>query len=368
MKTILILFVLSIALAWVSEQHTAQCLGSRGSYSPWEDPAFLALVAVLTLFAGLRTQYNDTWNYTSAFRQRGGLAEFLENPENLNPVKNPLYYLLEAVLRDRTDNPQVLIFLTSAFAQVCFALFFKRYSRHFTFTVFLYFTLGTFCVSLAAIKQILAMALLTLALPALERRQWGRYLLLVAVASLIHTYAVAFAVLPLLRQRPWTAFTFLFVGLTVFVLMNFREVIEEFMEQANALGKNLAEYEVFDKHTINLFRLGVYAVPPLLSLCFARWVNYNARPMDHLFVHMSILSLAAMSMGTQAGANMFARMAHYFELGTLICLPDMLERIFESSTFRLVAGCAAVCYFGFFAYANRNFDSLFQGLGILGLF
>ncbi len=368
MIKILTLAAVCIALAWVSEQNTAHLRARRSRVFLREDLAFWLLLAALTLFAGLRTQFNDTQNYFGIFQRNGNLQTFFADPKNLNPLGNPLFYFLLACLRQFTDNGQVMVFLSALYSQFCFLLFFRRYSRQFTFTVFLYFTLGTFVFSLAAIKQVLAMATLTLAMPALEQRQWGKYLLIVLVAALFHTYAIAFAALPLFRLRPWSSFTFIFVGATVFVLVNFQTVIGEFLEYANNAGKPVAEYEVMDKHTVNLFRVAVYAVPPVLSLLYARWINWEAAPVEHVFVHMSIISLAFMTMGTQAGANMFARMATYFELGTLVCLPAMLEKTFDKNSLRIISTVTILCFCAYFLYANQNFDSVFKGLGILGLF
>lgn len=220
------------------------------------------------------------------------------------------------------------------------------------FSIFIYFTFGTFVFTLAAIKQVLGMAVVTLAFPFLEKKKWIPYYLIVISAMLIHTYAIAFAVLPFFGTRPWRKFTFLFVAVMVIVMMNFQEIITEFMEQANDLGKTLADYELFDNNTINLFRLAVYMVPPLVSLLFQNWIFHGGTRMDNILIHMSIISLAFMSMGTQSGANMFARMAMYFELGTICILPKMLDKTFKERSYSFVSGIAVICYLGFFLYAN----------------
>lgn len=362
------LLIVCVALAWASEVNTPQNIKCNGRYLIREDLAFILLVIVLTCFAGVRKEYNDTWTYIKGFRTDGGLAEFFAAPENLNPFTNPMFYLFRSILREFTDDGQVLIFVSSAFTQTCFLLFFKRYSTRFTFTVFLYFALGTFNVTLGALKQTMAMAVLTLGFPYLEQHKLGRYFTVVLIAMLFHAYAIFFAVLPLFTRRPWSAFTFLFIGCVAFVLMNFRTVIEEFMEQANALGKTLEDYEVFDSHTVNLFRVAVYMVTPLFSLVFARWLNYNSTQMDHILIHMSIISMAFMLMGTQAGANMFARMAHYFEIGTLCCLPGMIDKPFEKMSARFIATFCIIAFLGFFVYANQGFDDEFKALGLLGMF
>jgi hypothetical protein len=82
---------------------------------------------------------------------------------------------------------------------------------------------------------------------------------------------------------------------------------------------------------------------------------------------MSIISMAFMSMGTQSGANMFGRMANYFELGTICSLPAILEKTFEKRSYKLVSTVACVCFLGFFTYANTiggNFAAEYQSVSL----
>lgn len=368
MFKLLIVFVIALVLAYISERNTKIALAKGYSYKVWKDWAYVLLVITLVLFAGLRTSYNDTQNYVTGFKSALGLSDFLRDSKNLNLFLNPLFYLYQSTLKTCFDNSQMLIFISAAFTQVCLVLFIKRYSENFLFGIFLYFTLGTFVFTLAAIKQVLAMAVLTLAFPCLEKKKWGMYYLIVFFAMLVHTYSVAFVILPLFRVRPWKSFTFIFIAIMVIVMMNFEQTITAFMEQANEWGKTIAEYEIFDDATINIFRLGVYAVPPLISLLFQRWVFFKTESKNNILIHMSIISLAFMSMGTQAGANMFGRMGNYFELGIICCLPMMLSKTFEKRSYRLITGIACMCFLGFFVYANainKSFDLEYQSRGLL---
>lgn len=357
MLKLLAVFAASLILAYISDQNTKAVRAAGHHYSVWGDWAYIALVVILTLFAGLRTSYNDTGNYVRAFNSAPTLEEFLSNPDNYNPFKNPLFYFYQSAIKTWFNNSQVLIFASAVFTQICFVRFFKRYSENFLFGVFIYFTLGTFVFTLAAIKQVLGMAILTLAFPSLEKRKWTTYYIIVFIAMLVHTYAIAFVVIPLFRSRPWSVFTFVFIAVTAIVMINFESAITAFMEQANDLGKSLADYEVFSDTTINIFRLAVYAVPPLISLIFRKWVLYDNSKLENILIHMSIISLAFMAMGTQAGANMFGRMGNYFELGTICYLPTMLRKTFDEKSYRLISIIACVCFLGFFVYANAiNLD------------
>ena len=368
MIKIIVLLLICVALAWVSEVQTRYNMHNKILYQKRKDLAFFLLCLVLSLFAGLRTDYNDTWNYIKGFRTATGLVEFLQNPENLGIFQNPLFYLFQSLLKEITNEEQILILLSSAFVQCSFMVYLKRYSERFTFSVFLYIALGTFQVYLGAIKQTMAMAILTWSIPYLEQKKWIRFYLVVFMAMLMHTYAVMYVVLPFFMGKPWKSRTFLLVGAILFVLNNFQEIAQVVMEQANLLGKKLEAYEVLDAYTVNLFRVAVYVVPPLFSFVFARWINYRSSARDYILIHMSIISMAFMLIATQAGANMFARMAHYFELGTLCALPNMIDKPFSLESRRLIFCLAILGFAGFFAVQYGGFDDAYKGLGILGMF
>jgi len=76
MTKLLVVFAAALVLAYISEQNTKAILASGHRYSVWHDWAYLLLVTILVLFAGLRTSYNDTWNYISGFRNAPELGEF----------------------------------------------------------------------------------------------------------------------------------------------------------------------------------------------------------------------------------------------------------------------------------------------------
>ena len=112
MIKLLVLLAASLALAYLSEQKTRADRAVGYRYSSGTDWAYVGLVVILTLFAGLRTNYNDTANYMANFRSMPTIAEWLSDPENLNLFKNPLFYSVECLLKSVTNDPQWLIFLT----------------------------------------------------------------------------------------------------------------------------------------------------------------------------------------------------------------------------------------------------------------
>src|SRR5699024_2382187 len=102
--------------------------------------------------------------------------------------------------------------------------------ENFAFSMFLYTTIGTLMLSIAAQKQILAMSVLTLALSALFEKKYIRYYIIVFLAGLIHTYAWTFFFLPLLATKPWSFRTFILLIITIVVMYTFQSTISSFLE------------------------------------------------------------------------------------------------------------------------------------------
>ena len=74
---------------------------------------------------------------------------------------------------------------------------------------------------------------------------------------------------------------------------------------------------------------------------------------------MSIVSAFILTLGLVQGANLFARMAGYFEIATIIALPWMVKKLFTKQSAQLVTVCASMFYFAYFWYENainRGFD------------
>ena len=98
MTRLLVLLAVSLVLAYISEQNTSAITAAGHRYTVWKDWAYILLVLVLTLFAGLKVSYNDTGNYIEAFYRAPGVTEWLSNPKNYNLFTNPPFYVYESAI------------------------------------------------------------------------------------------------------------------------------------------------------------------------------------------------------------------------------------------------------------------------------
>lgn len=218
---------------------------------------------------------------------------------------------------------------------------------------------------IAALKQCFAMFFLLLALPYAIDKKYVRFYLLVFVAVLFHTHAFMFAIVPLLFGKPWGKVTIAFFGAALFAMATYDATLGAFMEYAQSMGALVAEIEVFDNNAINVLRVAVYWVPALLALVFRKRLFSDSTRAENLFANMSLISAFILMIGLVQAANLFARMAAYFEIATAITLPWMIKKLFTKRSAQYVTACAAVLYFIYFLYefgVSKGFGSGYSSI------
>lgn len=360
MKFNLMIIVTVVGMAYLSQKQSMKYTQTDGR-KHW-DIYLILLMLFLVLFAGLRTNYNDTWNYIKGFQQADTIHVFLSDFDNLDFFHNPLFYGFQSFIRTFTDNYTVFFMICAIIVNVLNVRFMKRNVpiEDFAYSMFIYVALGTLMISIAAQKQILAMSILTLALTQLFNKNYIKYYIIVFLAGLIHTYAWLFLFLPLLDGNIWSIKTYILLFITIFIMYTFQNTISSFIEIADQIGKNIAAEEVFDGNQMNILRVLVYSVVPITTFIFKGRLNKVLDRKQKIFVQMSIVSLMFIMMGSMNGANMFGRSANYFEIGFICILPTIVRQLFTKQSVTIVLMLATLCFTGFYLYDNKGFENEYQ--------
>ena len=363
MKMVLMILLIVTGLSYMSQRMSMRYEDDGRKH--W-DIFLVILIIFLIMFAGLRTSYNDTQNYMIGFQQSETIKEFLSNPENLKLTNNPLFYGFQALIRTMTSNVSIFFVICATIINILNVRFIKKHvnTEDFALSMFIYTTIGILMLSLAAQKQSLAMSILTLALTQLFKKNYIRYYIIVFIAGLIHSYAWIFLFLPLLSTRPWSKSTVALLVGTIFIMYTFQDTITTFVEVADQIGKNISMEEVFDGNKMNLLRVAVYAVVPVISFIFKRRINNDIDDQSSIFMQMSIVSLMFMLMGTMNGANMFGRCANYFEIGIICALPWIVRQLFNKQSVQIITIVAVLCFMSFYMYDNKTFQNDYRRKGI----
>ena len=319
----------------------------------------------LSAFSFLRTSYNDTANYIISFQNAQTVSEGLVNGTFVDWTGNPWSMLYRSFMHDLTDNYHIYFFFPAFFSSFAAIKLFKRHSVSPAFSLLIFFSIGTYIMYMAALKQCLAMFCLLMALPYAVEKKYLRFYLLVFAAVMFHTHAFMFAVVPFLLGKPWGKTTWILLGATVFAMATYDVTLGMFMEYAQSIGALVAEIEVFDGHQINILRVLVYWIPALLALVFRRRLFHNSTCTENMFVNMSIVSAFILTLGLVQGANLYARMAGYFEIATAVALPWMIKKLFNKQSAEFVTVLAALMYFGYFLFefaVSKNFVSDYNAI------
>lgn len=329
------------------------------------DVFMIAAIVWMTCFSFLRTSYNDTGTYIAHFMDSESVADYFARNGLLDWTGNPLSELYRDAMRDITTNYHIYFFFPAFLSSFAVVKLCKKYSVSPALSLLVFFSIGTYVMYIAALKQCFAMFFLLLALPYAIDKKYVRFYLLVFVAVLFHTHAFMFAIVPLLFGKPWGKVTIAFFGAALFAMATYDATLGAFMEYAQSMGALVAEIEVFDSNAINVLRVAVYWVPALLTLVFRKRLFSNSTRVENLFANMSLISAFILMIGLVQAANLFARMAAYFEIATAITLPWMIKKLFTKRSAQYVTACAAVLYFIYFLYefgVSKGFGSGYSSI------
>lgn len=320
----------------------------------FRDPADIYMVIAIfwmAAFAFLRTNYNDTAAYINGFRDAQSLSEGFASGEYYDWIENPLSSFYRDLMRSFTSNYHVYFMLPALVHSIALVKLCKRYSVNPGMSLLIYFCIGTYVMLfLAAFKQSMAMAIVLLALPYADEKKYIRYSLLVLLAMLFHFYAVVYLAVPLLFGKPWGKSTWILLAITAFTLATYDATLGAVMRNVEEMGGDIAAEELFDGNSINVLRVAVYWVPGLLALLFRRHVNYNSTRMENLFVNLAVLCACVLSIGLAEGANLYARMAGYFEIAIAIALPYIIKKTFTKESGTFISAVASMLFLGYFYY------------------
>lgn len=354
MAELVILYFGSILLMMLSQMHypsEAALEGRHRGFLLAKSDIFMSLtIAWLTCFSFLRTSYNDTGNYIRTFSGAASLADGFASGLFTDVFADPLSMVYRSLVRTLTDNFHIYFFFPAFLSNFTIVKLFKRYSVDMAMSMLIFFSIGTYIMYIVALKQCLAVVFLVISVPYVLERKYVRFYLWVLIAVLFHTYAFMFALAPLMTEKPWGKVTWILLAAAIFSMLTYRSTLGAFMSYAQSLGALMSEEEVFDENQINILRVLVYWIPAILALVFRRRLFYDSTREENLFVNLSIFSAFVLTIGLAEGANLYARMAGYFELYTCIALPWMIRKIFNEPSARIVTNTASVLYFGYFMY------------------
>ncbi len=323
------------------------------------------IFGILMMFRG-ETVGNDTDRYIDIFnvvRKTSNLQTFIESSRYEKG-----YIYLNWVLSLISDNPQILFIVTGAFTAFSFGRFIYKYSINAWMSVLMFLTLQFFDLTLTGVRQIVAIAVLLFSYDYLISRKLWRFLLLVFIASTIHTSTILFLIFyPLTSKKRGAVFYISSTAIAVFIYVSFRLILpiagRLFPQYLKYLEGEGGSYSIEPKLGVFLM-LALWLILFVCAKVFGReqpsdisddisqngsMPSQNVNYVHEIAVWMGIIMLFLALQGT-----ILNRFKYIFSVPIIVYFPNMLKTM-DIGTRRIItiATCIVFILYSIIIYTYR---------------
>ena len=384
MIRVFVLLLVSIFLASLYNNKTPiqeQQFGNTTtqSYSSGMNFAFLLLLIILVLFSGLRTQMNDTITYAATFLSDSatpaGFGTLFSVDWNLG--SHPLFLIFQRLVKTVFgSNSQWFILCHAIIVVSSYLLFLRKYSYNFFWSVFTLLAFTVYAFSMAAMKQVMAIAVGIWAIPLLLQKRYVKGIIILIFAMLFHPYVFILFVCAFLSDGVWTKKTWMIIIVSVLGFFAFSKFVNMASDVAEYLGKEY-QYENLTASGVSFARVIAYGIIPIFSFLTRNRINEQNDPMLNMAVNGTIVSFGFMLIASNGGAVLLGRISGYFNVFTCLAVPFILESLSEEYKKPLKAVFVLfqlLFYFTYYrsylyAYCNGNwFADIYNHASIFSLF
>lgn len=220
-------------------------------------------------FSGLRKTIGDTFFYMYSFEK---LPD--ENVLDFTSIfKGQLFGFLQNFIRNQTDDPQALIFVSSAISLVTAIIVLYIYSSPFDLALFLFVAYGYLGGSMDGMRQYMAAGLLICGTRFLFSRKRGaffKYAVFVLLAYCMHTSAlIMLPIFFVVRREAWKKSSYLLILMSVVLVVCFDSILPSFLNALeNTTYSQYASNGWFtsgDQGGSSLLRVAVSAAPVVVA-------------------------------------------------------------------------------------------------------
>lgn len=320
------------------------------------------IILILSVFAGLRTNYNDTATYINSFR--------FGIPDSLTTIKHidyslgayPGFMIYQIFIKSLFgNNPQIFILISSIIYIILFVSFYNKYSYKISLSIYLFITSGIYIFGMAAIKQILAMSIGALAIGYLLENNRLKFIITIFIAATFHPYVLMYLILPFFMKKPWSKQILLLLIIFIGSLFFFEKYLSTLIGFTGYFGKSYELEYFLQASGTNKIRILVLAVTPFLSWIFRKQIHKENNKLLNVSVNASIMNFILIIPGSIGAANTFGRLSFYFLPFSILALTWILYN-FKTNNNRSRRNMILLCiifYFIFFIYENRGFSNEF---------
>lgn len=248
---------------------------------------YLILIVVLVGFSGFRrivAQGMDEYAYRARFDMFTGISwrEAISYTPN-----EPLIALLCYVSTRLFDTNQGFLLLSSIVVLLPIITSFAKYSIDFAYAVILLFATGQLYSTFNGIAQFVSAAIFLFAIPYIYKRQFWKYLLVVAICCMFHTAAIVLLPIYFIALNRTDSVKGIGTSLValVFIIIAYNSL--ETIISVTGMFDNYMDIAIEGHHGVNIVTIAINCVPAVLALVTGKFTKDDK--VTTIFANMCVL-------------------------------------------------------------------------------
>lgn len=323
-----------------------------------ENKIFFILTAIiLIVVSGLRSRYTgttDTDAYATMFENLSAYTSFntyfagIYEKRTFFIFSEYAFHLFCYLLSRISNNPQLLILVTSTINVLATLFFIKNNSKNTEVSTVGFICLGSFTFAMNGMRQSLAMSICLLSFEFVKKKKFIPFLLIVVLATLFHKTAFVFLIVYFAHNIKWNRFNIVVLPILLATFAFCADEITVIFDEAT--GKEYTSGESFSSGGI--VTILIYLLCIVLTLLKPKTLknNNNIRTAFILSLFGLFLYLARYFV-----IDIYERVSYYFFFFILILLSSIVDESENKNLMRLLVITLSV-----FLFAYRLIGSSFE--------
>ena len=316
--------------------------------------AALLIFGYIIFWVGTRNRFVDTMAYIRMFNAASVSNEAIARL--LTEQKDGWGFTLLQCLFKRfvSQDYHAWLMFIAIITGLCVMSAFRRYSKDFFLSAFLFMASCSFTWMMNGIRQFIPVAILFAATPLLEKKKIFRYDLLVLLCSTIHlTCIMMIPISWIVTAKPWKLKVSLAIVGTV-VVMLLIDQFTNFLQVALGDTKYADSVEQFAADDgVNPIRVLVYFAPVALAWMYRNSMEENTA--SSIIINMSLFTVLIYCVGVVTSGILIGRLAIYTSLYSLVMIPHVLTQIRNRKDAGLITMACYALYTAYYLYASAGF-------------
>ena len=311
---------------------------SAAIYTRFSNPSAFTVAAfpffTLLLVMGLRgiEVGTDTLGYINEF----------QNADTRYRVTEFGFSYFNKFINTIGSSPKLYLMAVSLVTLSPIAWVIHKYSKNITLSYLLYANLGYMAFAMSGIRQTIAISITSLALIFLLKNRKLAFCALVILAATFHNTAlIFFLLLPIVRISLTQLQA---IGMFIILLITPLLLMDAFLSLDYLLLQTYLNEYLDDSSSSNILVIIIAILPPLVALFL--WPKGNDTNKNTTFFILTALAMSIVVAGNDF--QMLSRLALYFNIYSIILLPNLIERI-RPTSIRWLARASmlilSICFF-----------------------